>query len=110
MQVRLVNKSKTTPVTKYHGTEREAPVAIYVALKFFASVRSETLIERLFHLGICIPYKRVLQITKHMSQNLLKQYERDMVFVPKQSCKSLFTVMAKDNIDLNAAPANATGH
>ena len=33
-----------------------------------------------------------------------------MVFVPKQSCKSLFTVMAKDNINLNAASASATGH
>ena len=29
-----VDKSKTTPVTKYHSTERETPVAIYVALKF----------------------------------------------------------------------------
>ena len=45
-----------------------------------------------------------------MSQDLLKQYERDMAFVPKQSCKSLFTVMAKDNIDFNAASATATGH
>ena len=59
-----VDKSKTIPLTKYHSTERETPVAIYLALKIFARVRSETLIERLFHLGICIPYKRVLQITK----------------------------------------------
>ena len=30
---KTVDKSKTTPVTKYHNTERETPVAIYVALK-----------------------------------------------------------------------------
>ena len=28
-----VDKSKTTRATKYHSTERETPVAIYVALK-----------------------------------------------------------------------------
>ena len=46
-----IDKSKTTPVTKYHGTERETPVAIYVALRIFASARSETIIERLFAFG-----------------------------------------------------------
>ena len=58
--------------TIYHSKMRETPVVIYILLKIYATVRSENLISKLFSLGLCIPYKRVLEITKNMAEYNLK--------------------------------------
>ena len=94
----------------YHKQYRETPIVLYNSLKIYASLRSETLIERLFSLGICVPYKRVLELTKDISHSLLKQFEIRKVFLPTSSKVNLFTVIAKDNIDLNASSSTASSH
>ena len=58
--------------TVYHSKMRETPVVIYISLNIYATVRSENLISKLFSLGLCIPYKRVLEITKNMAEYNLK--------------------------------------
>ena len=58
--------------TIYHSKMRETPVVIYILLKIYATVRSENFISKLFSLGLCIPYKRVLEITKNMAEYNLK--------------------------------------
>ena len=96
--------------TIYHSKMRETPVVIYILLKIYATVRSENFISKLFSLGLCIPYKRVLEITKNMAEYNLKQFDIDKVFIPKHAYKNVFTVLAKDNIDLNASSITATNH
>ena len=49
----------TTSVQRKHVKSRETPAPIYVGLKLYASVRSKSLIDKLFHLGMCISYDRV---------------------------------------------------
>ena len=68
------------------------------------------MIDKFFSLGMCIPYKRVLEITKDISDYNLMQYEIDNVFIPKQSQGNVFSVIAKDNIDLNASSTTAKSH
>ena len=46
----------TTSVQRKHVKSRETPAPIYVGLKLYASVRSKSLIDKLFHLGMCISY------------------------------------------------------
>ena len=58
---------------RYHSQERETPVVTYTSLLIYATVRSETLIDKLFHLGLYILYKRVLEITKDMTEYHLQQ-------------------------------------
>ena len=89
---------------------RETPVVIYNSLKIHATVRSENLINKLYSIGLCIPYKRVLEITKNMAEYNLKQFDIAKVFIPKHAYKNLFTVLANDNIDLNASSTMATKH
>ena len=60
--------------------------------------------------GLCIPYKRVLEITKNMTEYNLKHFDIDKVFIPKDAYKNVFTILAKDNIDLNASSTTATNH
>ena len=92
-----------TCVHRRHLKPRETPAPIYVGLKLYATVRSNSLIDRLFHLGICISYDRVLSITNAIAFSMLKKYEEEKVFFPSMLRKSLYTVIAKDNIDLNSS-------
>ena len=73
-------------------------------------MRSENLINKLYSLGLCISYKRVLEITKNMAEYNLKQFDIDKVFIPKYAYKNVYTVLAKDNIYLNASSTTATNH
>ena len=51
----------------YLRHRHETPVCLYNSLKIYATLRSESLINRLFTLGICVPYKHVLEITEVIS-------------------------------------------
>ena len=94
----------------YHRQHRETPICLYNSLKIYATLRSETLINAFFNLGIYVPYKRVLEITKDLSQSLLTQFENQKVFLPSSARKNVFTVIAKDNIDLNSSSTTASSH
>ena len=95
---------------RYHSKKQETPIYIYNALKLYATVRSETLIDRLFPLGICVSYKRVLEITKNMAYTLIKQFEEEKVILPTCTRKGIFTAIAKDNIDLNSTSTTRSSH
>ena len=45
-----------------------------------------------------------------MAEYNLKQFDIDKVFIPKHAYKNAFTVLAKDNIDLNASSTTTTNH
>ena len=77
------NKRKKSVQSTRHFKYRETPVVIYVSVKIFSILRSKTLIEHFFMLGICIPYSRILNITKDIADHILQQYERDKVFLPE---------------------------
>ena len=72
----------------YHSQTGKTPVATYTSLLIYATVRSGTLIDKLFHLGLCILYKRVLEITKDMTEYHLQQLELNKAFIPKHSYKN----------------------
>ena len=93
-----------------HPKERETPVPVYVGLKLYAVVRCKTVIQRLHSLGISISYERCLIICNNISLNMLKRYERDGVFVSSNLTLGTFTVIAKDNIDLNARSTKVKHH
>ena len=77
---------------------------------FIPTVKSETLNGKLFDHGLCVPYKRVLEITKDMTENNLQQFELNKVCIPKLSFKNLVTFIAKDNINLNASSTISKNH
>ena len=56
----------------------------------------------LFNFGLCISYDRVLEISKNIYENLCESYENNKFFFLNILKMALFTVMLKDNIDLNS--------
>ena len=102
-------KKKKTNIRKI-SKKRETPIMIYNSLKLYGTVRSKSLIDNLFHLGVCISYDRVLEITKEYADNLVKGYNINQVFCPLTLKRNVFTIIAKDNIDHNARSTAATKH
>ena len=80
---------KPNSETIYHSKMRETPVVIYNSLKTYAPVRSENLINKLYILGLYIPYKRVFEITKNMAE-----YNQNNLILIKFSFQSAVTKMS----------------
>ena len=89
-------------IIRKHSKSHETPVPTYIGLKLNATVRPKTLLDKFFHLGICISYDRVLDISNSIAFSMLQKYEQNQkVFVPNLRRLELLTIIAKDNIDFN---------
>ena len=93
-----------------HAKSHETPLVIYNSLKLYSETRSKTAIDDLHALGLGISYQRVLDITKNLYNSQRRQYERDGVSVSCVMRKNVFTILAKENIDLNVRSADAKLH
>ena len=96
--------------TSYKDKGRETPVMVYNTLKIYFTVHSKTLINRLFDIGLCVPYKRLLGITKQLYEGLMESFKRNKTFIPHHLRKGIFTVLVKDNIDINATSTFVTSN
>ena len=101
---------KTSTGNRRHSKSHETPLVIYSSLKLYSETRSKNAIDDLHALGIGVSYQRVLDITKNLYDSQRNQYERDGVLVPCVMRKNVFTILAKDNIDLNARSTDAKSH
>ena len=95
---------------RHHEKERETAVTIYTGLKLYSTVRSRTLIDHLFQLGLCISYDRILSITKSLYESLRETFHKHCIFLPGNLRKGCFVVSVKDNIDKNASVNLAPSH
>ena len=100
-------ESKEISTTRNHSRKRETPAVIYTSLKIYSTVRSRTLIDHFFAIGICLSYQRILEITKHLYEKLRSSFILHNAFLPRVLKKGLFTILAKDNIDKNSTATMA---
>ena len=98
---KMTGHSTNVTSLRRHPKERETPIPIYVGLKLYAALRTKTVIQRLFSFGLSISYDRCISICNNIGLNLLRKYGLDGVFVSSNLTLGTFTVVAKDNIDLN---------
>ena len=81
--IRTIKRHGITNVDNHHhDKEKETSIHIYVGLKLYSTVRSQTLIDCLFQLGICISYDRILSITKCLHEALLTTFGHYKIFLP----------------------------
>ena len=98
-------------IRKHDSKSHETPVPTYIGLKLYATVRSKTLLDKFFHLGVCISYDRVLDISNSIAFYILQKYEQNQkVFVPNLLRLELLTIIAKDNIDFNTRSTKVSQH
>ena len=94
----------------YHSRRRKTPIVVYNVPNLCGRFRSKGIITDRFHLGLCAPYLTVLGITKNIAEKMIKEFEKLGCFVPRSTRRGIFTVIAKDNIDLNSRSYTATSH
>ena len=96
---------------KRHDQSKETPFPLYAAVKMYTHSRSKTMINWLYYSGgISISYDRLLSFTTDLANKMLCQYEAEGVFLPCNLRKNIFTIVAKDNIDVNARSTTASKH
>ena len=98
----MTGHSSLVTLLHRHIQERETPVAVYGGLKLYASLQRKNVIHCFFPLGLSILYDSCLSICDNISLNMLKKYDLEGVFVASDLTLETFTIIAKDNIDLNA--------
>ena len=79
-------------------------------MKIYRTFRSKAVIDHFFNLGLCLSFDRILEFTKKLSDAQIENYELTEVFSTNPLRKSIFTVVAKDNIDFNATSSTAVKH
>jgi len=80
---------------------------LYVSLALHAATRKRSLIDKLFALGICVSYDRVLSVTTALANGIIHQFEVDKAVCPPNLRGNVFTTAAVDNIDHNPSSTSA---
>lgn len=87
-----LNRDNELNINRRIVREREITVIIYSTLKLYERIRSKTLINHFFCLGLCLLYDHVLEITKELSDTEIKHYMNTNVIAPSTWKKIFFTV------------------
>ena len=91
-----------------HLKKRETPLPLYVGLKLM-TMRAKTIIQKVYLQGICISYDRCLGIYNNIGVFMVEKYDNDGVFT-RNSRKNLFTIIVKDNTDVNSKSTKVGQH
>ena len=75
-----------------HERDHEISLPLYLGLKVHAVARRKTLVDTLFHLGLCISYNRVLQIQSDIANSICRCYEMEKVACSPNMRRGLFII------------------
>jgi len=100
--------AQSMPAAKIrHNLSRETPLSLYLALMLHAETRKRDLVDKLFHLGLCVSYDRVLQVSANLANRICARFEVVSGICPPPLRAGLFITAAMDNIDHNPGSATA---
>ena len=72
-----------------------------------STTRKRSLVDKLSHLGLCISYDRVLDLSANLANAVTDLYGATQIVCPPSFNNSVFTVAAVDNIDHNLTSSTA---
>ena len=90
-----------------HEKDRETPV-VSIWLYSFMPRQERELIDKLYNLGLCISYDRVLQISTELGNTVCAFYEETNNVCPPELRNGLFTTGCVNNIDHNPSNSSRT--
>ena len=82
---------------------------MYIGLLIHAETRKKSLIDKFHALGICISYKRLLDISTNIGNYVSDRYEAEGTVCPLNLKTGVFTTAAVDNIDHNPTSVQENG-
>ena len=87
-------RNSDTRPSRYHSTDREPPLPVYLGLMSHAETRKRALVDELYSLGLSISYDRVLENSTEMGNKVCARYESEGVLCPPELKKNVFTTAA----------------
>lgn len=104
-----VNKKSSTTGSDRHNVSQETPIVKYIGNLLHAETKNKTIISKLHHLGICIGYPRIMQISTDSANSVCAIYNTNKVVCPPHLPRWQFVTAAFDNIDHNPSSTTAKG-
>ena len=101
-------QGRTDSTKQYHKVCQETPVPLYLGLSAYAKTRKNSIIDKLFELGISVSFDRGLSITLNMANHATSQYREEKVVCQLILRLNLFSTAGVDNIDHNLSSTTAT--
>jgi hypothetical protein len=90
-----------------HSASRETPLPLYLSMMMHAETRKRDLVDKLFHLGLCVSYDRLLQVSANLANRICDRFDVVSGICPPPLRAGLFTTAAVDNIDHNPTSTTA---
>lgn len=103
------NRTRKEVSSAFYSKTKESPLSIYIGALIHAKTKKKDLVDKLYKLGISIPYLQVLELSTTLGNDVLSQYDQDRVVCPLSLKKKVFTTAALDNIDHNPSSMTAEG-
>ena len=91
-----------------HVRDRESPAALYIAMKLYKWTRKKTVVDTVHGLGLCISYKRLLNISTDLANSLIDHYEKSGFVIPPQALFGVLSIFGMDNINHNPRSTTCT--
>ena len=106
-----VHQEDTLAVQRRVPRKSEVPIARYLTLKVYSTIRSRELITTLAKNGITLSYHRLLEFTSELSSVMTELFSRsgDRV-LPSKLRTGVFTVFIDDNLDQSSSSSTAVKH
>ena len=101
------SSNRERPSSVHHSRQQETPLPLYVSLLLHSVTRKRKLVDKLFHLGLCVSYDRMLQVSTEVANTVCRKYSSDDIVCPLALEDGLFTLAAIDNIDHNPSSTTA---
>ena len=96
-QVRYVPQLDEEGNTFRH--QREYPLQVGVGLLAHQQMRSKSVIDVLYELGVSVNYMRILRIETQLAQAVLSNSSEQNIFIPPKLCNGQFIFFSVDNSD-----------
>ena len=82
-----------------HNQDKETPIAVFIGLSLYKYTNSRDLIETFHDLGLCINYRRVMQIYHNIHDQVVTKYQENKLVYPTSLPRNHFTTIQFDNIN-----------
>ena len=93
-----------------HNAEKETPLNIYIAFLLHSHTRSRTLVDKFYHLGVCISNDCMLTWSTNLGNSSCAQFEEDGIVCPASLHLNIFSTFAVDNLNPSSRTATNSWH
>ena len=71
----IMKRTKDNTTRNYFCKARESPVGVYLGMMVYAKTWKKGIVDKLYELGISIPYSRVMELSTCLGNKVLQHYQ-----------------------------------